>query len=479
MAATNYIDKTDAFMASVAGEVYRVGGSVRDELLGVRPKDADYMVRGVPLTTLQRRLEAALDNGNWPKPSVMPLKLRSGGQGGWRVSAKGLGAIEIMLPRTDVPREPKSGENLHSAFDVIVDPNLALEEDAARRDFTFNALYKRVGTDEIVDPTGRGLFDLSRRFITTTHPDSFRDDPLRTLRALRFVARGYELSSSARAEMELYAEDVTGLTAGGTSGTVLDELCKILTGTEVATALRTARDTGVLAFVLPELADMIGFDQGSRYHDLTTDEHTFKALATAAMVDAPLEVRMALLFHDAGKPGAHWIGEDGRKHYYAKGANRDHEEVSEDIWRAAAKRLNAPRGLRETVAVLIREHMLPTEGKFKEAKVRKMRARLGDENLRMLIMHRACDISGKGSNINQAALRRLIKWEDVRLKAVADKVPADVRDLQVGGNDWADLGIHGKMIGLVQRAILDEVCSQPDELRLSREWQLEAARRLA
>ena len=69
--------------------------------------------------------------------------------------------------------------------------------------------------------------------------------------------------------------------------------------------------------LLPELEDMLGFEQDSRYHDLTTDEHTFTALETAAAADANLRVRLALLFHDC-KPAAAWIGEDDRQHFYAK-----------------------------------------------------------------------------------------------------------------------------------------------------------------
>jgi tRNA nucleotidyltransferase (CCA-adding enzyme) len=100
----------------------------------------------------------------------------------------------------------------------------------------------------------------------------------------------------------------------------------------------------VLAVVLPELAPMLGFEQGSRYHDLNTDEHTFKALETAAHVDAPLRVRWALLFHDAGKPDSAWVGKDGRKHYYARNAPwtkdlgaRTTRSSRRALWREAAR----------------------------------------------------------------------------------------------------------------------------------------------
>jgi hypothetical protein len=414
------------------------------------------------------------------------------------VEKKGLGCIEIVLPRTEVPRDPKPGENRHRAFDIVVDPSITLEEDAKRRDFTFNALYKPLPNRpddllDIIDPTGRGLYDLQHRIVSTTHATSFRDDPLRTLRALRFVSvLGYDLSKLTREQMEEYAPFVTGLSAKGyASGTVLDELSKILMGEDVGKALRLARDTGVLATLLPELEAMLGFEQDSRYHDMTTDEHTFTALETAASVDAPLRVRMALLFHDAGKPEAAWIGPDGRKHYYATVLTQttgllagtplqteDHEVVSERLWLEAAERLGADRKLKFEVASLVRNHMVTVVGKVKPVKVRRERVRLGDDMLRDLYLHRMCDVSGKGKP-NMEYLTQLGQLERVRQEAQRDGVPASTKDLQINGHDCAALGIYGRDIGEVLETILDEVVCQPNEQLLSREWQLERAARFA
>jgi tRNA nucleotidyltransferase (CCA-adding enzyme) len=474
------IERTDNFMKSLGVEVYRVGGSVRDELLGRMPKDADYMVRGVPLDDLGIMLKMY--------GKVTPLRLRQGGQFGWRLATKGIGSIEIALPRTE--RSTGNGRQMS----VKVDPNMSLAEDAKRRDFTFNALYKivhegrsamRVALDgspivDILDPTEAGLFDLERRYIRTTHPGSFRDDPLRMLRALRFVARGFDLASVTETQMAIWAEQVGTLTENGyTSGTLLDELQKILMGTFVAEALHVARDTGVLKHAIPELAPMIGFDQGSKYHDLTTDDHTFKALAAAAKWGAPLRVRMALLFHDSGKPGVAWTDGHGRKHYYGAADNMwiSHEQMSEEIWREFAQRVNAPRRLREDVATLIREHMVAAD-KVRPSKVRRERVRLGHDMLRDLYWHRVFDAMGKGKP-NHDHLRNLDDMMELLVDAKAAGVPESVKDLAISGNDVRDdLGIFGKQVGDVLRAVLDEVVTQPDERRLSREWQLQAAERI-
>lgn len=491
----SYFDRTDTFIASLGLEAYRVGGSVRDEILGRKAKDADYVIRGESLDEIQRRFYAKAHAVE--KAKIAPLVLRDGRQAGWRVSGRGLGCIEIVLPRTEVSTGPG-----HRDFEIVLDPNLPLEEDAVRRDFTFNALYRIVYHPEglstlvtgpggaihenILDPTGNGLEDLGRQRINVTHADSFRDDPLRTLRALRFVSTlDYDLGRETQALMTLHAEHVSGLTSKGyVSGTVLGEFSKLLMGQNPAKALRVARDTGVLEVALPELKPMLGFDQGSRYHDMTTDEHTFTALETAAHVDAPLRVRWALLFHDSGKPETAWVGKDGRKHYYATVMQRapdgvieaeteDHEVAGERLWRKAAGALQADKRLRDDVATLIRNHMVPCQ-KVNKTKVRRARVRLGDDMLRDLYLMRLCDLSGKGSK-NRNFLLNVALMEKERARCEAAGVPASTSELSINGHDVRGLGVDGRSIGRALNTVLDEVACDPSDLKLSRDWQMKRA----
>jgi tRNA nucleotidyltransferase (CCA-adding enzyme) len=496
-----YLDKTDTFMATVNAEVYRVGGSVRDEILGRKVKDADYMVRGMGLSDLGAALRSA--GRNIERFSVSKLSLRDGRQYGWRASGRGLGLIEVMLPRTEVPRTPEPGENVHRAFDIVVDPKLSLEDDAKRRDFTFNALYKHIDTvtaftqdAEVIDPTGRGVRDLKHKLINVTHADSFRDDPLRTLRALRFISTlDYELGVETYILMQMHAGEVTGLSAKGyASGTLRDELIKLLMGAVPAKALRIARDTGVLGKAIPQLAAMIDFDQGSRYHDMTTDEHTFTALETAAHVDAPLPVRLALLFHDSGKPETAWMGFDGRLHYYepsdeawaknvanssmhpAEPKPIDHEVAGARLWDEFSEFANVPKKLRDDVRTLILNHMVPCQ-KVDPVRVRRERVRLGDEMLHNLLLMRMCDLSGKG-NKNAQFLLNVAEMEKLRAEAEVAEVPASPRDLRINGDDLLELGVEpGRVMGDVLRTVLDEVVCQP-KFADDREWQLRRAGRL-
>lgn len=456
-------------------EVYRVGGSVRDELIGRRPKDADYVVRGLDLHKLT---VAAQQLG-----PTSALKLRDGRIVGARTTIRGHGLVEIALPRTEVSTGPG-----HRDYKIICDPDLAIEEDAQRRDFTINALYRvltpsgrtAVGgiAADVLDPLNRGLHDIRHKMLNTTHWASLRDDPLRALRALRFVSQlDFNISKPCFAEMTEHAQAVTGLTDKGVSGTALDELSKLLMGKRPDRALRYGRDSGVLAVLLPELKDMLGFEQQSKYHDMTTDEHVFEALRVAAAMNLSLRVRMALLFHDAGKPEAAWIGEDGRKHFYSKSdTTLDHEEVGARLAREALIRLNAPKSLRNDVETLIRRHMVSVSGNTKATKVRRWRAELGDELLADLLKHRLADCMGKGT-INYEHIQAIARLEKIREDAERQSVPTTPKDLAIKGGDIAALGAKGRQIGEIQRKLLDEVVCQPD--RNEREWLLERARRLS
>lgn len=507
------IARTDEMMASLGLEIYRVGGSVRDEIMGRPPKDADYMVRGVSLDELGKTLWAKGVKFKW-------LTDRANRPLGVRLVK---GGVEITLPRKEISTGPG-----HRDFDIVLDPDLGIAEDAKRRDFTFNALYKHLTSGEIGDPTAAGLYDIQHKLVRTTHPDSFRDDPLRTLRALRFVSTlGYDLTADTLEQMAAHADAVDGLTTtkervqthtekladGSTlsrkripgdtgakaaaSGTVYDEMSRILMGDGAAKALRVAASTGVLGTLFPELAPMIGFDQGSKYHDMTTDEHTFKALETAAKVDAPLRVRWALLFHDAGKPETAWRGKDGRLHYYSKKLSafetklgqpthmmvvesapkpepivtEDHEVVGERLWRAAAMRMNVPRDLREDVARLVRDHMVPCSSKIKRAKIARMRVVYGDEFLSDLFLHRMCDLTGKGK-ANKQHMVNIAQAEVLRREMVEHDVPRTAKDLAVNGGDAKALGLAGKAIGEALAAVLDEVAVDPSAAKTGRDWQM-------
>jgi hypothetical protein len=120
---------------------------------------------------------------------------------------------------------------------------------------------------------------------------------------------------------------------------------------------------------------------------------------------------------------------------------------------------------------IVKNHMVPLSTSTRPAKVRRWRVDYGDDLLADLLRHRLCDCMGKGE-INNEQLVALERLERIREDAERHRVPASVKELKVGGEDAKAVGLAGRDIGSALRSILHEVVSQPDEKRLSRDWQL-------
>ena len=202
---------------------------------------------------------------------------------------------------------------------------------------------------------------------------------------------------------------------GGLAADGMGELSKLLLGREPARALRLARDTGVLVELLPEFEKAIGFDQESRYHSLTVDEHTFEVVQAAADQNYSLAVRLAALFHDLGKPHVAWRGSDGRLHYYAKPgfSDKSHEQVGCELAQSALSRLRYPNALRSRVLRIIRHHMFQI-GKGDALRARRFLAKHGDEVAFELVDHKEADYRGKPGENGGPPLEDIEKLERFR-----------------------------------------------------------------
>ncbi|MBW8854386.1 MAG: HD domain-containing protein, partial [Bradyrhizobium sp.] len=381
------------YVRSLGLDAYVVGGAVRDELLGLDSKDADFLVPGLDTEGLR----AALAPHGRVEDLVVADRLvgirlhpRDG-----RIRKLTPAGIEFAPPRKEV----STGPGRHD-FEIVADASLSVEDDMRRRDFTVNAMARRLATGELVDPLG-GRADLEARRLRTVSPRSFREDPLRLVRALRFVSQlGFEPDDELLEQMREEAPAVKLVSGerigGGLAADGMGELSKLLLGGEPARALRFARDTGVLVELLPEFGPAIGFDQESRYHDLTVDEHTFAVVQAAADNGFSLPVRLAALFHDLGKPIVGWRGDDGRLHYYAKPgfAAHGHDQVGADLASGALLRLRYPNALRRHVVRIVRRHMFQP-GKGDARRARRFLRRNGDELAFDLIDHKHADLLGK------------------------------------------------------------------------------------
>ncbi len=257
---------------------YLVGGAVRDALLGLPPGDRDFVVVGA---TVEDMLAAGFRQVGRDFPVF--LHPDSG--------------EEYALART----ERKSGRG-YTGFVVHADPSVTLEDDLRRRDFTINAIA-RAEDGRLVDPFG-GVRDLEARVLRHVGP-AFVEDPLRVLRAARFMARlaplGFRLAAETLDLMRRMA--ASGELAALVPERVWQELAKALRSASPAAFLRTLRAAGALRAVLPEVDALYGVPQRAEYHpEIDTGLHQELVCDMAAHL-APGDdlVGFAALCHDLGK----------------------------------------------------------------------------------------------------------------------------------------------------------------------------------
>ena len=452
--------------------LHEVGGAPRDDLLGKIPKDIDYMAVESP-EEIQRKVEAA---GGKAEPLMVRDRLV-----GVRATHPDLppGGVEIVPPRV----EQSTGEGRHD-FAIVPHPGLGtgaspehmISDDAQRRDFTVNAMYHDTATGETVDPTGHGVEDARTRTLRMVHDQSFQEDPLRMLRGARFASQHNLTPDPATfAAMQRDSGGMTALTQKGVSGTVQDEMRKLLMGDNPGKGLRLMRDTGMLQQLLPELAPMVGFDQRSVYHEHTVDEHTFEVVDELAKAGASYEARLAALFHDSGKPATANLKPDGHFRFHSHPEHGDHQDVGAQIAHDTLRRLNYPKDTIDHVTGLVREHMLTAVTKPTPVKARRLRARFSDKFLTDLLDHKAADMEGHGDMV--AKDREGIGKLRALLAENAD-APRSLKDLNVNGHDLMAEGIaEGPVIGQTLNQLLREVVDNPDLNR--REWLLNRAAKLA
>ena len=448
----------EEYVAALGLDAYLVGGAVRDELLGRETKDADFLVPGISSDALRRALET---HGRVEELVV------AGKPVGMRLYAR-TRAIRELAPAgiefAPVRRERSTGPGRHD-FEIVVDPSAGVEDDLARRDFTINALARRLSDGVLVDPHG-GRSDLARGVLRTVTPRSFAEDPLRAVRGLRFVSQlGFDLDPTTLDEMREAADGVRRVSGerigGGLAADGMGELSKLLLGANPRKALRFARDTGVLVALLPEFEPAIGFDVHSQDHTLPLDEHTFAVVQAAADAAAPLRVRLATVFHDLGKP----LTPEGG----------DHAAVAAPIADRALRRLRYPNDLRERAVRIVKHHpFLLGPGDALEA--RRMLATYGDELAFDLLAHWNADIRGRdpGPKTDEK-LARLARFRETLEQELPS--PHRLSDLAVNGTDLMELGYEaGPRLGRALAELLDEVVETPD--LNSREALLARAREL-
>ncbi|CAJ1506536.1 CCA tRNA nucleotidyltransferase [[Mycobacterium] kokjensenii] len=337
--------------ADAGQQLYLVGGSVRDALLGRSSPDLDFTTDARPdqvQRILRGRAEAMWDTG-----------IEFGTVGAALAGQR----VEITTFRADqydrVTRNPE------------VRFGDSLEDDLVRRDFTANAMAVRItpaGPGEFIDPLG-GLAALRTRVLDTpTAPqDSFGDDPLRMLRAARFVSQlGFTVAPRVRAAIEDMAPELARITAER----VAAELDKLLLGADPVAGLDLMVATGMGDVVLPEVGGMrMAIDEHHQHKDVY--QHSLTVLRQAIDLedgDADLVLRWAALLHDIGKPAT-------RRHEAQGGVSfHHHEVVGAKMARKRMRELRYSKQMVDDVSQLVYLHLRfhgYGDGKWTDSAVRR------------------------------------------------------------------------------------------------------------
>jgi tRNA nucleotidyltransferase (CCA-adding enzyme) len=303
-------------------QIYKVGGAVRDRLLGKPVTDIDWVVVGA--TT-----EEMLAKGFRPVGADFPVFLHP--QSG----------EEYALART----ERKRGRG-YGGFTFYANPEVTLEEDLIRRDLTINAMAED-DHGVLTDPY-HGKQDLDARLLRHVSP-AFAEDPLRVLRVARFAARYAELGFTIAPEtLELMRQlSDSGELEALTAERSWKEISRALMENQPQVFIQALRDCGALKVLLPEVDALFGVPQPEIHHpEIDSGIHTLSVLEQTARHAQPLTIRWACLLHDLGKgltPEAQWP-----KHIA-------HEQKGLRLIKAVNERFKAPRDCQE-LALLVGEY---------------------------------------------------------------------------------------------------------------------------
>jgi len=432
-------DELGRVFAAHGHELALVGGSVRDVFLGRRSGDVDLTTDATP----QRVLE--ITRGWADKVWLIGIEF---GTVGLR---KGGGTFEITTYRSE-SYGPKSRK-------PDVRYGTSLEEDLARRDFTINAMAARLpaaGADDLVDPFG-GLRDLKEGVLRTpgSPSSSFGDDPLRMLRAARFAAQlGFSVAPEVREAMTAMAGRIEETVS---PERIRAELAKLMVAPDPRTGIELLADTGLAAYVLPEVPKLkLETDEHHRHKDVY--EHSLTVLTQATELEeryglsADLVVRLAALLHDIGKPKTRTLLPGGRVAFH------HHEVVGASMARSRLRELRFPKAVVDDVARLVELHLRfhgYGTGEWTDSAVRRYVRDAGHLLPRLHVLTRAdCTTRNKARAARLASAYDALEQRIARL--AKEEEIAKIRPDLDGNEIMRVLGLRsGPAVGEAYRFLLD------------------------
>ena len=406
-------------------QIYLVGGAVRDGILDIETKDFDF--------TTNASSEDSIKMLNKNKYKTTEI-------------GRAFGTIETTVEDYSIHittyREDKYNKDSRKPE---IKTSGELETDLSRRDFTVNAISYDINNNEIIDPYG-GLKDLSEGLIRTpdTADISFSDDPLRMLRACRFVStHGFTPNNEIFKAISKNAERIEIVS----TERIRDEFTKLLTGKDPSLGLKAFVESGLSELIMPELNEL-KIEVDPKHHHKDVYEHTMVVLDR---VSPTLVSRMSALLHDIGKPKTKGI-ENGKVHF------RHHEVVGAKMSKKILKRLKYDNETIKRGSLLVENHLRPHTFKmgWTDSAVRRYIIDAGGllEELNDLVR---ADITTK----NKAKYEEINKYLDEmeeRIKEVAEKEELSKLRPPLSGDEIMEIFDlePGPSVGIIMKALYEQ-----------------------
>lgn len=407
-------------------EAYAVGGCVRDSILGREPMDWDITTSAKPEEVKQlfrRTIDTGIQHGT---VTVMIGKI----------------GYEVTTYRIDGIYE----DNRHPT-EVSFTSNLV--EDLQRRDFTINAMAYNE-QDGLVDIFG-GMEDIKSGVIRCVGEPRLRfdEDALRILRAVRFAAQlGYSIEEATQSAMKEHREALAHISAER----IQVELVKTVTSHHPS-YLQLAYELHLTDIILPQFNDIMETTQQNPHHFYPVGEHTLCAMEA---IRPDKYLRLAMLFHDIGKPKTKTTDQEGIDHFYG------HEKVSESIAKSTLKRLRFDNQTISYVTKLVRYHDERVQPD--EVSVRKMIYEVGQDIFPLLLEVQEADMAAQSDYKREQKKERLEGVRRCYEKILARGDCLSLATLAITGADLIEIGVpQGKQIGVILKQLLEQVLESPED----------------
>lgn len=454
-----YVTRVTETIEKAGFEAFLVGGCVRDLIMEIEPKDWDIATNAkpeeiiplfektiyentfgtvgvcIPKETSEVTHETILE----PKTNVIPVV-------GLPVADKHVTKYHI-LEVTPYRTEAKYTDFRHPD-EVKFSKNI--EDDLKRRDFTINAMAYNPHKGQLVD-LYKGQEDIKDKVIRAVgNPeDRFNEDSLRMLRAVRFSNKlGFAISHET---MEAIVSNAI-LLKNISFERIRDEFTKIIESPSPTQGVGVLQKLGLLKYIIPELEEGIGCEQGGA-HIYDVFGHCLEALNHAGSKGWPLEIRLAALLHDIGKPKSRRDGTKKAFTFYG------HEVVGARLTKQIMERLKYPKKTTDLVVSLVRNHMFFSDTEtITLSAVRRIVQKVGPEHIWDLMNIRECDRVGMKKD---EAPYRLRKYHAMIEEVLRD--PISVGQLAIDGKYMIEvLGmLPGPRMGWILNALLEEVLDDP------------------